>query len=363
MGNEIINSFNRKSKFRNVPKKYQNKVKMNKFEYSDIPFDTDINDPHFAEEFEKTEGYTKKKMMPMYSMCKYDKVSKNFIASGENRSENDKSLHSVCKDVEKYSSLLREIEYRINHESGDDFDMEATWHIGLEEKSEKLVKKKIAEKEDKTPFEQYLDKRKEKRKQKRKLKKQRNNDNLENSDIPSDIDMDEPYFAEEFNKPEFSKKKNKKRKLEKNESEEESNHKKKAELELLLASEERDYTKHFSLKKIQDKEDKSKQKTRKNKRKTEHPVLENDGFEINVNDPRFSAVFSSHLYNIDPSDSHYKKTEGMEKLIKEKLKRSIEGNLEVVSKKADMNNSKKMRTELEVLLKNVKRNVAMLVNK
>ena len=38
-------------------------------------------------------------------------------------------------------------------------------------------------------------------------------------------------------------------------------------------------------------------------------------------DPRFSAIYDSHVYNIDPSAKEYKKTQGMEAVIKEKIKR------------------------------------------
>jgi hypothetical protein len=40
-----------------------------------------------------------------------------------------------------------------------------------------------------------------------------------------------------------------------------------------------------------------------------------------VKDERFSALFSSHHFNIDPTDSHYHKTKGMEALRAEKLHR------------------------------------------
>jgi hypothetical protein len=40
-----------------------------------------------------------------------------------------------------------------------------------------------------------------------------------------------------------------------------------------------------------------------------------------VKDERFSALFSSHHFNIDPTDSHYRKTKGMEAFRAEKLHR------------------------------------------
>lgn len=44
-------------------------------------------------------------------------------------------------------------------------------------------------------------------------------------------------------------------------------------------------------------------------------------FQINVEDFRFDAMYSSHLYNIDPSAPEFKKTKAMESLIEEKQRR------------------------------------------
>ena len=43
---------------------------------------------------------------------------------------------------------------------------------------------------------------------------------------------------------------------------------------------------------------------------------------MNVNDPRFAAMYDSHLFNLDPSVPEFKKTKGTEAIINEKLKRS-----------------------------------------
>ncbi|KAJ8977772.1 hypothetical protein NQ317_001683 [Molorchus minor] len=132
--------------------------------------------------------------------------------------------------IDKYKALLQDIEEKEKSKSDKD-----------------LVKSKLAEKEGKTPFEQYLEKRKERRKEKREHRKSKVTDNSEkdsgDSDMPSDIDLNDPYFAEEFNKPEFKKSKQKQKDVE-----EHSDEQNQAELELLLMNED-DGKKHFSLKK------------------------------------------------------------------------------------------------------------------
>lgn len=49
-----------------------------------------------------------------------------------------------------------------------------------------------------------------------------------------------------------------------------------------------------------------------------------DGFEMDVDDPRFSAVFENHEFAIDPSNPRFKPTAGMKKLLEEgRRKRKI----------------------------------------
>lgn len=42
---------------------------------------------------------------------------------------------------------------------------------------------------------------------------------------------------------------------------------------------------------------------------------------MDVKDPRFQAMFTSHLYNLDPSDPAYKKTKGTRSILEEKQRR------------------------------------------
>lgn len=210
-----------------------------------------------------------------------------------------------------------------------------------------------------TPFEKLVQKRKEKKKQRKLKNKQKESEkdassdgSMSDDDIPSDIDLNDPYFAEEFNKSEFKtrKPKNKKTASDENKSDEEDA-KKKAELELLL--DENDTKQHFSLKKIQEAETITKKTKRKNKLR-EKMKLETEAtpdFEINLNDQRFSALYESHHFNIDPSDPNFKKTKNMEKLIQEKLKRRPVDvpDSEIIPKKS------KEDVELHMLVKNIKR--------
>ncbi|CAG9562016.1 unnamed protein product [Danaus chrysippus] len=283
---------------------------------------------------------------------------KEYLASSsEDEKSEDEKENSDVEDnedpIQKYKMLLQDIENKEDKKQNKDMEMEITWGLGVKDKAEQLVKKKMTE-DDKnlTPFEKMMLKRKEKKKE-RKMKNKQNveenkSDSESDSDIPSDVDMNDPYFAEEFNKPEFKKKSKNKKQSEDNEDDE---GKRNAELELLL--EDDDGKQHFSLKKIQEAENitnKSKRK-RKLKEKMKQQKSTVPDFEIDVDDKRFSALYESHHYNIDPTDPNFKKTKNMEKLIKEKLKRRPADNMETEP------NAKKSReeTELNMLVKNIKR--------
>lgn len=222
----------------------------------------------------------------------------------------------------------------------------------------------ISEK-DLTPFEKLLKKRKEKKKEKKmKNKEVKENSNLSDSsdDIPSDVDMNDPYFAEEFNKPEFKKKKSqqsKQKDIDEEQNDEEE--KRTAELELLLDDED-DGKAHFSLKKIQENEKDSKKSKRKKKlkQKMQEQKQALPDFEINLNDNRFSALYDSHHFNIDPTNPSFKKTKNMERLIQEKLKRRPADS--PVSQESQPKKSKE-DAELSLLVKNIKKKTKDVLKK
>ena len=95
--------------------------------------------------------------------------------------------------IAKYRNLLAEItktEETEKKKKGE-IELEFSWDVGLQEKAEKLVQKKVSEKNAETPWEQQLAKRREKRKS---LKQQKKSEEIEigvSSDEEEDDDEDD----------------------------------------------------------------------------------------------------------------------------------------------------------------------------
>ncbi|KAL4237596.1 pre-rRNA-processing protein esf1 [Mactra antiquata] len=244
------------------------------------------------------------------------------------------------KKINKYKQLITDIETEERKKRGD-VEMEISWEPDLKETAENLVKKK-QEKNTKSVWDDYLEKRKEKKKQKieeRKKKRERRDvDNVQENDFDDsqvkegemvqtfsddDVEVDASmaaFMAEEKNtqKQKKNKKKKKKKKQEVEETPEMA--KQKAELALLMMDEEEN-KRHFNIKDLVE-EDNDGKKKKKKKDKMKKTSQVDEDFKMNVTDPRFSAVFDSHLYNIDPSAPEYRNTKGTEAIISEKIKRS-----------------------------------------
>ncbi|KAJ2080132.1 pre-rRNA-processing protein esf1 [Coemansia sp. RSA 988] len=90
--------------------------------------------------------------------------------------------------------------------------------------------------------------------------------------------------------------------------------KERAELELLLDGPESE-RKHFDLNDI------VKAEKKKGRKRDKHAESVEDNFKLNVNDPRFGALFDSHNFAIDPNNPNFKKTKAMKELLSESRKR------------------------------------------
>ncbi|XP_029668933.1 ESF1 homolog [Formica exsecta] len=277
---------------------------------------------------------------------------------------NNDNLESEVNDdsIGKYKSLLKSIEEEEEAKKNKDVELEFTWGLGAKEKAEKLVKERMKNKEELTPFEQYLEKRKAKKKAKReekKLKEESQNSDSEDS-LPPDVDINEKYFAEEFKNRKLSHKNGKKDKDANgvDSSNEQEENQRRAELELLLMDQDEDGKKHFNMKQIEENATMSKSKRKRlNKKKNVQEEIKDDDFEVNVKDPRFAALFTSHYFNIDPADPHYRKTKGTEALVSEKLKRRANNEAHTEDNKQfkKPRTNEKLSTELQALVKSVKK--------
>ncbi|XP_028828014.1 ESF1 homolog [Denticeps clupeoides] len=224
----------------------------------------------------------------------------------------------------KYRELLQGIQEKEQKQQDRGMEMEVTWVPGLKETTEKLVKKKLEGKDKLTPWEEFLQKKKDKKKQKRKDKQEPAEAVNTDDELPPDVDLSDPFFSEELGSAGLKtksrgKKKNKVAAEERTPEEVEELERQKAEMALLMDDDEDEKHKHFNYDKIVEHQNLSKKKRKKLlKRNT---PLEEDDFQVDVKDPRFEAMFTSHLYNLDPSDPGYKKTRATQSILEEKQRR------------------------------------------
>lgn len=137
------------------------------------------------------------------------------------------------------------------------------------------------------------------------------------------------------------------------------------QLDLLLLDDDNQGKNHFNFKKIIAVEAETKSKSRRKrklqlkKKIQEGEQNDDDGFQVNVEDTRFSALFSSHHYNIDPSEPNFKRTKGMESIIQAKQKQKIALDDRVVKNEGQKSSpgeekKTKNRAELEYLINSIK---------
>lgn len=203
------------------------------------------------------------------------------------------------------------------------------------------------------------------------------------AEIPSadaeDLGFNDPFFENPSSKTSTKSKSKKTQKAAKDSQ----NSTSLAELELLMIpdkSTSKDAIKHFDMQEIAlaekalRKAKNSKGKSKLSKR--EKSALEamrregGDGFEVDVQDPRFGAVFERSEFAIDPSHPKFKGTEGMKKILEEGRKKrrreeiaEVDGEGDVRKKnKADGITGKKFErgNEVDELVARVKRKAVKL---
>ncbi|XP_059139046.1 ESF1 homolog [Physella acuta] len=222
---------------------------------------------------------------------------------------------------------LEEEEQEKKEEEGD-MDKEVEFTPGLKSSVEKKLKKKEKQK-DSSIVNEFLEKKKEKKRKKKeeRMKKKKiagddeNEKAFSDDDLPDDVDMEtlKELMDVDAGTSKTSQKKDKKRKKKKKylDEKEGMDEKERAELELILMDGDND---HKSLQKPEPVKQVSKKKQKKLAKKKKDKVDKED-FKLDVDDPRFSALYSSHLFHIDPTAPQFKKTKNMEKLVNEQIKR------------------------------------------
>uniref|UniRef100_A0A1A8DJS0 ESF1, nucleolar pre-rRNA processing protein, homolog n=1 Tax=Nothobranchius kadleci TaxID=1051664 RepID=A0A1A8DJS0_NOTKA len=174
----------------------------------------------------------------------------------------------------------------------------------------------------------FLQEKKEKKKQKSSERKQEAaDDEFSDDELPPDVDLRDPFFTEELSasgdRTDVKKKRKDKKKKREEAEEDEELEKRKAEMALLMEDDvDETKHKHFNYEKIVEQQNLSKKKRKKLLKKGEE-LLEDD-FQVDVKDPRFQAVFTSHLFNLDPSHPSFRKTKATQSILEEKQRRRQE---------------------------------------
>uniref|UniRef100_A0A3Q2TD75 ESF1, nucleolar pre-rRNA processing protein, homolog (S. cerevisiae) n=1 Tax=Fundulus heteroclitus TaxID=8078 RepID=A0A3Q2TD75_FUNHE len=243
----------------------------------------------------------------------------------EKEEKKKKKMKKSEEQINKYRELLKSIQVKEKKLQEDrDMEMEITWVPGLKETTEQLVKKKL-EDQELTPWEEYLQKKKQKKKQKKSGRKQVSGaPQLSDDELPPDVDLSDPFFSEELRASGDKKQKKKKEEEPRTAEEEEELKKQKAEMALLMEDDgDGAEHEHFNYDKIVEQQNLSKKKRKKLLKKGD-AALEDD-FQVDVSDPRFQAVFTSHLFNLDPTHPSFRKTRATQSILEEKQRRRQEG--------------------------------------
>merc|ERR550532_996043 len=101
--------------------------------------------------------------------------------------------------ISKYRSLLADIQEKESKSKNGAGDMEITWKDGEEDSPEVEEENEDEAEEELGPWQKYLKKKKDKKKERRKVKENKADALVSDEEgIPDGVDMNDPFFAEEF---------------------------------------------------------------------------------------------------------------------------------------------------------------------
>lgn len=232
---------------------------------------------------------------------------KEFLASDESESDDDEAENAAedCSDKKNkkrdmYRALIQSGDGSDADSKEDGLDMEVTFNTDLENISKRILEKR--DKKEETVWDAYLRKRREKK------KARKNKSNYSSEDESSDSEQEVREEADDFFVEQPSVKRSKKELQVKNVKGENQHQdidgKAEAsiqELELLLADDNvaDGGVKGYNLKP---------KKVNGKKGKKVKEVLDVDKIPtVTYEDPRFSALFSSPLFSLDPTDPQFKR--------------------------------------------------------
>ncbi|KAL6345306.1 hypothetical protein AAG906_015789 [Vitis piasezkii] len=229
---------------------------------------------------------------------------KEFLASDTDESETDDNENDDQSDKEhkrqnKYLALLESGDGSDRDDEEDGQDMEVTFNTGLEDISKRILEKR--EKKSETVWEAYLKKRSEKRKARKNRSKYSSEDESDDTDQEL-MEQPDDFFVEEHSAKgtkEVTQGKNDKKKKKLQQETGKEAEVSRAELELLLADEEGADTsvKGYNLKR-------KKSKGRKGQEAPDEDKIP----AVDYDDPRFSSLFTSPLFALDPTDPQFKRS-------------------------------------------------------
>lgn len=260
-------------------------------------------------------------------------------------------------------------------------DMQITFTPALTEDEAKKKKATAEGEEEETTIEKYKRKEKE-RKERRRLERLAKKEGKTVEELTGeaveeesaaaaqteDLGFDDPFFTTEAPAPSKSalRKEERLKKRAAKEKEDKEKAAEKAQLELLMAEDNEGmaHLDHFDMKEIT-KAEKLKNKKKKSRKGKKGGDGEDQGglqedFKLDVDDPRFKAVFESHEFAIDPSNPKFKATEGMKKILEEGRKKRKAGSGDLPEEK-DQRSSKKVKAasgggdDIDGLINSVKR--------